>query len=479
MRRPRIAMGLVILAALILSGAASSASGQPQSDRLYLMSADTDYLYWTADASDPELAVGSISRMCGTNYVVPTQARPCLIGNLTDPNTRNFNLYFLPASTLDEKVTWSGSAPLRFHMEGTVNTFGVPYTVQLVLQKPAALIVSDAATQTAPGVWEGQLTSGAPLNTADVNNIGVRVTTQAPVALIDLRLGGRSYVQLQRPFAVHGVPDLLREDTYSPQPTTYSTATRSFAFNDANWETRSFSGDTTAPKTIDFSTTQKSEVLIAWIELYESGTIQDVKHARQPDQEKAAQGIGLLLSRDGTVIDHSGGNGAGVVGSGTAAVSALDLSSGPLSLVIDPASDGADRAMPYTVHVLEVRGDRTLRAMHWLFHGATAARTPAVASCPVNNQPVPATDKVKSIDLDLDWDAATPLSDWTFRFDMPYGIYPCSEAGTGDQLRLTLPSAERIFWVGATPAYHSDFVSAYDTTFEITARFTYSPPPAA
>jgi hypothetical protein len=477
---PRFIALIVVLPALLLSGLHAGAAVQPLSDRIYLLASDSDYLYWGVDSTDPELGVSSISRICGTNYAIPQEAKPCLAGLDTGTQSRTYNLFFLPGSALDEKVTWAGAAPLRFHIEGSVQTAGVPYTLQLVLQKTGGLVVSENATQTSPGVWDGQLSGGGPLSATDINLIGVRVTTQAPVALVDLRLGGRTYLQLPRAFNVHGVPDMQREDTYSPQPSTYSAGTRSFAFNDNNWAVQTFTGDTTAPKTFDFSIPQKAEILLAWVDLYDSTTIQDVHHLRQPDQRKPAQGVGMLLSRGGTVVEHSGANGLGVLGHGTAALATADLAAGPASLVVDPAQDGADQALPYTVHVLEIRGERTLRSMHWLFFNDATLRTPAVATCPAATQPIPATDKVKNIDLDLDWDTEAPgLPAFTFRFTMPYGDYPCSEGGTGDELRLTMPQAERVWWMGAAPAYHATYASAYDTTFEMTARYTYAAPPAA
>lgn len=80
MRRPTILALTVLLPALLLSGPSAQAGSQPQSDRIYLLASDSDYLYWGADATDPELGVSSISRICGTNYFIPQEARPCLVG---------------------------------------------------------------------------------------------------------------------------------------------------------------------------------------------------------------------------------------------------------------------------------------------------------------------------------------------------------------------------------------------------------------
>lgn len=475
----RRAFALILAVALGVLSSGNASAAPPAYDRLYLMSSDADYLYWSVDRFDPELGVSSISRSCGLYYFVPGRAKPCLVGINTAEANRTFNLYFLPGSALDEKVTWSGAAPLRFHIEGSVFTGGVPYTVQLVLQKTGGLVVSENATETTPGVWEGAISGGAPMNTNDVIAIGVRVTTQAAFALVDLRLAGRTYLQLPGAFGAHSIPDMQREDTYAPQPNSYSTGTRAFTFNDASWATRSFTGDTTATKTFDFSIDKKAEILLIWAEAYDSAFVQDVKHLRQPDPRKLPQGISLSLARGAEEIENSGSCGTTCAGWGVRSLALTDLAAGPLSLTVRPVVEG-DQSLPYTVHVLEVWGDRTLRTMRWLFMNGTSSRTPAAATCPANNEPVPASDKVKSVALDLDWDTET-LGNvaWTPRFDMPYGGYPCSEGGTGDELRLTIPPAERVWWVGATPSYGSTFVSTYDTSFQMTARYTYSAPPIA
>jgi hypothetical protein len=463
----------------LLFGNVAGAAVTPQYDRIYLLSSDADYLYWSVDRFDPELGLSSTSRPCGLNYLVPGRAKPCLVGVNAAEGARTYNLFFLPGSALDEKVTWSAASPLKFHIEADVNTGGVPFTLQLVLQKTGTLVLSDPVTQTSPGVWEGQMTSGSPLNVGEVNLIGIRVTSQGPAALIDMRLAGRSYVELPRAFAAHSVPDMVREDSYSPEPTSYTTKTRSFTFNDAKWATQSFTGNTTATQTFDFSIGQKAEALLVWAELYDSTFVQDVKDLRQPDPRKLPQGISLSLSRGGEVIKTSGSCGTTCAGWGTRSLATMDLAAGPLSLAVIPQQSG-DQSLPYTVHVLEVRGDRTLRTMRWLFMNGTSSRSPAAAVCPSSNEPVPATDKVKSVALDLDWNSeAVGNAAFTWRFDMPYGGYPCSEGGTGDEIRLTIPPAERVWHVGATPSYGSTYFSVHDTTFEATARYTYSAPAAA
>jgi hypothetical protein len=308
----------------------------------------------------------------------------------------------------------------------------------------------------------------------------IRVTTSAPVATIELRAGGRSYLELPRPFAMHSVPELVHEDTYAPEPNSYQTATRTFNFNDRSWAARSFTGETGPARQFSFNLDQKAEILFAWIEVYDSAFVQDVRRGRAPDPQKILQGASVSLLRDGTEIDHSG-SGFGTLGQGTEALAVLDLTPGPLTLSVDSQNESEDDSIPFTVHVVEVRGERTLRSMRWLFMEMDGVRTPVVAVCPRSIEPVPTTDKVRSVALDLDWNSeAAGLRGWTFSYSLPgVGSFPCSEAGTGDEMRLTIPPAERVWYLGATPAYNATEVSAFDTTFEMSARYTYSPVPLA
>ena len=478
MRRPRILVALIVVVpALLLSGATSSALVSPQSDRLYLLAADTDYLYWGADPADPELGVGSVSRVCGGNYA-GVDSKPCLIGTDAPNATRSYNLFFLPGTALDERITWSTSEPVRFHLEGAINTGGVPHTVHFVLQKSTGVVVSEAATQTSPGVWDGQITVGGPLNLTDVNILGVRVVTRAPAATVDLRLAGRSYLQLPRPFAMHGVPDLVRADTYEPEPNSFQTATRTFAFNDRAWAVQSFTGRTGAVREYSFDLPAKSEVLLAWVEVSDTSFVQSVGSG-SPDPQKALQGASITLRRNGEELDHSGG-GTGTGGIGTEALSILDVTAGPLTMTVDSANENEDQSVPFNLHVLEVRGERTLAMMRWRFMHNASLRLPVTATCPGSFEPLPMTDEVRSVGLDLDWESVSPLPKYTIRFDLPgVGSFPCSEAGTGDELRFTLPRAEQILYLGATPAYNATYASAYDTTFEMTARYVYTAPPVA
>ncbi len=480
-RPPRLIALTVVVPVLLLSGSPSSGAVAPQSDRLYLLGADTDYLYWSPDPLDSELGLGSVSRTCGLNYT-GVDAKPCVVGIDPGSSLRTHSLFFLPGAALDQPVTWSTAAPLRFRLEGAFNTFGVAYTVHVILQKGRTQVLSAPATETAPGVWEGQITSGGPLAPAGVNQLGVRVITEAPVAGIDLRLGGKSYVQLPGPFAMHGTADLMRADTFRPEPNILQTGTRTFGFNDRNWALQSFTGTTGPVREFSIDVPAKPEVFLAWVEARDHTFTQSVGSA-SPDPQALLQGASVKLFRDGKLIGHSysptGGDGP-TGGLGTAALAVLDLAPGPLTLAVNSARDDEGQGIPFSLHVLEVRGERTLRMMRWQFMHVRSARLLATAVCPNRLEPVPATDEVRSLALDLDWESASPLPKYTVAFEIAdVGEYQCGQVGTGDELRLTLPPAERVSMVGAAPAYGSIHLTAYDTMFEMTARYTYSPVPPA
>lgn len=482
MTRRLFALAFALVLAGLLSATPAGGASSPSYDRLNLLAADTDYLYWGVDAFDPELGRFSISRTCGVGlYSIPGGSKPCLAATTpTEPSLRLYALTFLPGSLLGENVTWNGSTPLRFHVEGAVNTLGLPFSVHFFLQKSGGIIVeSPAATEVSPGVWEGSISGGGPLTSSTVNLMGIRVRTTAPVARIDLDLAGHTYLQLPKAVAARSVPDLIREDTYQPARTTYSSPTRSFTFNDADWSVRSFTGTTGAVRQFDVPTSKRSEIVMAWVEVFDSTFVQDVKHGRQPDPWKMREGAAVDLLRAGESLDPAT-SGFGSPAIGTEAIGILDLPAGPLTLQVDSASDNEPVSMPFTAYVLEIGGERTLRSMHWKFTTFMSARTPQVGQCPPHNEPVPATDEVRSIALDLDWETEAPgLPSWTLSGAIPgVGDFPCGEMGLGDELRLNVP-VEQVWHMGATPAHDSLHVSAFDTTFEMTAEYTYSAPPAA
>jgi hypothetical protein len=478
MRRSRSAIILAGLVLSMLQPEVSRAAG-PMHDRIYLLGADTDYLHWSVDQTDPELAMSRIYRACG--YVpsgIPGRSKPCLAGIDVPNQARTYNIFFRPATLLDEPITWNPSNPLRFHLEGAIDTGGVPFQVQLVIEK-SQVVVSPPATQVTPGVWEGSITSGGPINPGAVDGIGIRVTTQAPFANIELKTAGRSYIQLPRAFAAHSVPDLIREDQYRPDPSSYSSVSHTFTFNDRNWSASTFTGETGSPKEFEMTLDRNTAYVIAWVELYETPFFHDAARGRPADMRKLTHGASVHLFRDGQLLDHSG-SGSGTAGLGAETFAVRNVAAGPLTVRVESsdaleATTGRDvqEELPFTVHVLAVGGERTVKTMRMRFLQLDSHRVGAMARCPSPMGVVPATSAVRSIALDLDWDTVTPgLPAWSVR----YGQSACGEGGTGDRVRLTAAGAG-IWHVGATPAHDAMFVSAHDTVFELTAQYTYSPVP--
>jgi hypothetical protein len=472
----RLTRLLLCLTVVLGVAPAVASDGGPTYDRLYLLGGEGDYLYWGVDPTDPELGQPVMTRHCGPARVggVPGESTPCLMG--ISPPTLSYNLFFMPASVLEEPVGWSAAAPLRFRLALNV-TAAAPYTVHLVIQKGLSQSVSPAATETAPGIWEGTLTTGAPLQPDATNLLGIRVITQAPAATLRVGGAGESSIAFPSPFAARSVPDLIAGDTYAPARTSFASATHAFRFNDDQWSVQSFSGDLGPTASFPMDLPRDARTLFAWVEVFGSPALQDVWRGRSLDRRKLDQGASVTLSRDGEVIDHSG-TGSGVAGIGIETMAVIDVESGPLEVSVDAVSEEAEDRMPFKVYVLATHGDRTLRSFRARFHNPRSTRNPAAGVCPAPSVPVPFTQEVRSFKMDLDWDTeAIGLSGWTLRFYLPgVGDFPCGEAGNGDSLRMTVPGTDVIL-VGSTPPQDRTFVSVADTVFDLQVDYVYTPPP--
>jgi len=445
----------------------------PEHDRIYLMASGTEYLHWTVDPTDPELDQGLTVRTCGATRTqgVPGHSKPCLTGGLGLDRTHN--LYFAPASLLETPFSWSAADPLRFHFELEVEA-SQPYTVHGVLQLGAGLATSEPATEVAPGVWEGAITSGAPFGNAPVEYVGVRVASQSPSVTMRIKTGGESYLELPQTVGAKAVPDLLREDVYAPEPTSYASSTRTLRFNDDAWQAWTFTGDAGEVATFDLDLPAPAVALVAWAELYDSPFLYDVRRGRPADARRGLDGVAVRLLRDGEEVAHGAGP---YIGEGIGSMAATGIGTGALGLEVS-GLDQTDDPLPYEAHLVAVYGDRTLASMRWRSPADYDFRIPSIASCPAAIEPFPVTPEVTTFHVDLDWDtAAAGVPSWTLRYDMPgVGAFPCSEGGTGDNVRFTVPG-ERVWYVGGTPAYDSLHVSAFDTVFDFEVRYAYTPPP--
>lgn len=469
----------IITAVLVLAAAAPAIADHeppppwPRHDRIYLMAAGTEYLHWTVDPTDPELDQGLVVRHCGATRTqgIPGHSKPCLTGGLGLDRTHN--LYFVQASLFETRPAWSPTDPLRFHFELEVDSLS-PYDVRLVLQQGTGAIESPPATEVSPGVWEGELGAGGPLGTMPVEYLGVRISTQSQAVTMRLKTGGESWIELPEPVGAKGVPDLVRDDTYAPAPNALSSDTHTLRFNDEAWESWSFTGDAAEIRTFDLDLPDRAVALYAWADLFDTPFLYDVRRGRPADVRKVLDGVGLRLLRDGAEIEHGDGP---IDAQGVGTMAGTSLLAGSYELEVH-AYNETDDPLPYTAHVVAVYGDRTLASIRSRAPSHEHFRLPVIAACPRAMQAIPVTPEVTTFHMDLDWETDAPgVPSWTIRYDMPQvGGSPCSEGGIGDNVRFTVPG-ERVWFMGATPAYDSLHVSPYDTVFDFHVRYTYTAPP--
>lgn len=469
-----------ILGALVsVSAAAPAGAGQGTHSRIYLLGADTDYLYWSVDPLDPELGLSPIVRTCqiGQPQGIPGMSKPCLSG---PAEGGIHSMFFLPATLFDQPLKWSAAEPLRFHLALHVNA-ALPYTVRLFLWKSEqpTSVISEPATEIAPDVWEGTLTTGSSLSSEEGGFFGIRINTSSPRVTMELQARGASWIDLPRPIAARPVPQLLAESTYAPGPSSFQTDQRAIRFNDDQWEAWSFQGDLSEARTFDVELERDAEFVLAWAEAYDTPFLHDVIRGRPPDDRKLTEAPAVSLIRDGEEL-ALGANHFGWV-RGMDSVALIDVSGGPLTLRVE--QELGDATYPYSAHVLAVYGARTVRTMRWRFAldapGVESFRVGGAANCFVGTEPTPTTSEVTTMEAELSWDTVgVGAYRWTIPSDWPNGAnFPCGEGGTGNRVRFTLPGAH-IWAFSAVPASDAAFVSFQDTIFEMEVRYAYTPPPA-
>ena len=472
-----VATALALATASLVTAGPAAADHEPapwpQHDRIYLMGADTGYTYWSVDPADPELGATSIVHRCGTTEYWRNLQRgtPCFGGGAEDGRTR-WSTFFLPGSVFEVPPAWSAASPLRFHIEIEVDALS-DYDVSLGLQTGSTLDYSPPATEVAPGVFEGTLSTQSPLDPGTLNLFSVGVATDSARVATELALRGRSWIELPAPVGARGVPELAAEDTHRPAPGTFSSPTRSFEFNDTDWSSWSFAGDLAEARTFDLELARDAVALVAWVEAYDAPFVQRAVRGLETDPRTLTDAVSLELIRDGATVEHGPGT---ALGQGVASLATTTFEGGPLSLRVD----GVDRTgdpLEYRAFVVAVHGDRTLRAMRWRVPGEQSMRLIA-GVCPGAYQPIPVSPEVRTFLVDLDWDteAVGAPPEWTLRFEFPDAAFPCGELAGGDRVRFTMPG-ERVSFVGATPPWTGAMVSAYDTTFDYEVRYTYTAPP--
>ncbi|MBW3663431.1 MAG: hypothetical protein KY469_10060 [Actinobacteria bacterium] len=452
------------------SAIGASAAASSSADRLYLLESADGTLTWSVDATDPELGTHPIRRLCGYYAQHATQRRyPCLGG---------YGHVFTQGSLLDTPANWTVEEPLRFHLELDVAS---PDEVDVTLEVQDEAHISEAgtATEVAPGVWEGEI---APYEGLFAGRETVFVLRATPRTLagtgvhVDLTLGGRgrSYIEVPAPVPARSVPQLLAADTHAPVRSSFAGGRWELAFNDDDWVAHAFEGDVTERRAFPFPVAAHATSILSWVDVFDAPPVHGLARGRLPDSRQLTDDVSLDLIRDGERVEGIQ-VGAGSIGTGYASLAAADVAPGVLELEVTPRPNAQDST--YTVHVVVIHGERTLRQIHATVPGDTSARTPSVGVCRGGGIVFTVSPAVTTYRLDLDWDSYSLVNPgWTPAFDSPMGAAVCGSTTNGDRVRLTFRQ-HGVTGVGAHPTVDSDYVSIYDTVFAWTIDFTHSPPP--
>lgn len=465
----------VLAGCLMLSGVAA-ASTVPAYDRLYLAGADGEVLHWTVDPSDPELTVARARWDC------PDRGVPGRRGCSTSASSR-FYASFVAASVLHEPVEWSADDAPRFHLDLDVESpYPFPYTVELAFQQGLSFTESQPAKEVAPGVWEGAFSGAGSWDPGSGNRIYLFIRGERPRAedlVVDLRLGGRSWIDLPVPVTGRSVPELIRRSPDTLAPKAYRTPARSFWFNDADWEVVSFSGDLTETRTFAHTLERPVAAVYGWIEANDAPFVHHAVRKREVDTRRLTDAAFVRLLRNDVEI-AAGPAQNNQIGRGSNTLATVSLQPGDLALEVSQGRGTTTQDAPYQAYLLLLYGERTLQRMHWRFEPSIAEPfipLRAVAGTCVNrSEPVATPQAVSTFLVDLDWDTVgVPTAKWTIAHGYPNAIASsCGELSTGDRLRTTVPG-ERVWTFSPTPAPRSVFASYRDTVFEFDVRFSYAP----
>ena len=446
---------LLSLVVILLMAASQSAAGASPdaaaAKRLYLLASDAGYPYWSVDRTDPELDSGPVFHTSGPTFGASTE--------------RFSQITFPPASLFAAPVQFGPDAPLRFHVALDVTAAG-PYSVILALQKEGKEIRSAPATQIAPGVFEGVLTSAGSLGGSSFDMFVVRVTSMSPVHRLELQTGGASWIELAQPAPAWSVPQLLARSPRPDTPRTYASATRTVTLNDDDWQVRTFSGTLDAARTFTFDDPRPAAAVMAWVDLPDTPPLSEPLNGRTPEGRGFTDAPTVQIKLDGGQLDL-----------GQRSATAAAVPGGAFEVKVDRAAYA--QGSPYTLHVMSVYGQRSLSQMRWRFPASPAVFTAMGGNCG-SMQGVPTTAAVTTFAVDVDAASANPTSRdaWSPAYALPgVGEAPCGEAERGSEVRITATGYDHRWRIGATPARRNiPVVTVADTMLELEIRWAYSPP---
>lgn len=457
---------IVLVVALAVLGALPAVSSATATQRLYLLGSTDDPTTWYgSDPSDPELA-GSWT--CTAQPGPGLGTNRCQAG-ITPGGFSHFTTFY-PRVLYRDAVTWNAASPMRFHVAVEAQA-PAGYQVRFSVQNRGSLIESAPATEVSPGIFEGTLAAGGPILPGQVVPFSVEVTSTGPMSEIEIGLGGASWIEIATDARIDAVPALIAADTTSPSPVALNTPERSLTFNDDDWTHTSFTGTLHPSRTHSVTVQRPAVAVLAWLEGFVDPVVSQAVDEQSFDERKILQFPRLQFIRNGTTF-----------GTAERTTAAMNLEPGPLQVrVYADALNGYTRelanGLPYTLHILQLHGLRTLRSMRWDLPPArwNSFRVPVAASCPYPNEPIPQTGAASTFNVDLDTHAATPGQRWTLAYELPgVGAFPCGEAGTDDSLRITL-AGPRLWYMGPTPHPDATFHSAEDVTYTMTVTYTYDP----
>lgn len=440
----------VALAAAIAGlGLAPGAQGADVS-RLYLLAAPGGTSYYSSDAFDAEASAATFEQRCN-QFLNPAPTRLCQTTHT-------------PAVELATPLSWSAERPLRFHAELDVADVAGDAVVTFFVQQGGTQFETPAATEVAPGMFEASLGGTArTMSPSAIASFGVRVRATGPTVAMNLRTRGRSWVDLPEPIAARSVADLEAADPAPAAAPTFTTANRTLVFNDDGWSSHSFTGDTTQPRSFPVRIDRAATHVYAWVEHDFGPVVHALANGRSPDPRWMTDFPSLRVLRGGAPA-----------GDGSSTTRALQSVPGGTDLVLEVSPSAQAQGKPYTVHVVAIHGERTLRTVRWRSLQSHAVRAPLLGVCPTTFDPVVLPVSATTLRVTLDESTPKPTDEWALNYDVPgFGSVVCGAGMTDRWFRYVLPRATRTLLFDARPSGTAPVVSAYDTVQTFEARLTY------